>query len=396
MLLPDYLFHVADKAVELWERINVYAVKEIARRVADAQDHMTGTVEWQKYKIEQSGMTAEAVRKAVQKINGYSDAEVRRIFEEAVVKSHINDADIYEKAGIKPAPFGTAQARKNLQVYYEQTRGELNNFTRTAVGTAQKAYINACDSAFLVIQSGLESPSTAIRKAIDDAAKEGLRVTYPGGHTDTVEVAVRRAVTTGVNRAALQMTVDECEREGTNFVIVSSHLGARVSDTNPIANHAGWQGQIYRLKDRRAGFWGALEKFSDWMHGTAKYPLLRDATGFPDDPLGLGGYNCRHSMYPYIPGVTQNHMTQFDSEENRRVYKASQEQRAMERRMRETKRRYHAAEAARAVTGGQTAQELDNDATNLKRLFERQYRAYSEYCRENGLAEQMDRTYIAK
>ena len=89
-------------------------------------------------------------------------------------------------------------------------------------------------------------------------------------------------------------------------------------------------------------------------------------------------------------------MTQFDSEENRRVYKASQEQRAMERRMRETKRRYHAAEAARAVTGGQTAQELDNDATNLKRLFERQYRAYSEYCRENGLAEQMDRTYIAK
>ena len=132
------------------------------------------------------------------------------------------------------------------------------------------------------------------------------------------------------------------------------------------------------------------------MHGTAKYPLLRDATGFPDDPLGLGGYNCRHSMYPYIPGVTQNHMTQFDSEENRRVYKASQEQRAMERRMRETKRRYHAAEAARAVTGGQTAQELDNDATNLKRLFERQYRAYSEYCRENGLAEQMDRTYIAK
>ena len=39
---------------------------------------------------------------------------------------------------------------------------------------------------------------------------------------------------------------------------------------------------------------------------------------------------------------------------------------------------------------------LDNDAINFKRLFERQYRAYSEYCRENGLAEQMDRTYIAK
>lgn len=395
MLLPDILAHAADKAIELWESLNLYAVKDISRRITDAGQHMTATAEWQEYKMRQAGMARDDIQRAVKKLNGLSDKEVKKLFEEMATKSHNADADLYKEAGIKSVPFNTSQARRNLQVYYEQTNGELRNFTQTAANEAQTIFINACDGAFLAVQNGLESYSSAIRKAIDDAARAGLYVSYPSGRRDTVEVAVRRAVMTGVNRAALQMTIDECEEYGTNFVIVSSHLGARVSDTNPVANHAGWQGGIYRINDYEEGFRGKLQKFGSKLQDR-DYPLLREATGYPDDPLGLGGYNCRHSMYPYIPGVSENHMKQFDEDKNREAYENSQKQRTMEREMRKTKRRLTGMqEAQKEATEDALKSVLSDKADELSKRFKDQRKAYSDFCKEHNLTPQMERTYLA-
>lgn len=395
MLTPGFLYHVADKAVALWEKFNVWAIRDICRRIADAGGHMTATAEWQIYKMEQAGMARDDIKRGMKKLLKASDEEVARIFEEAAVVSHGNDADIFAKAGVRSVPFSPSAARKAMQSYYEQTNGELHNFTRTTANASQQIYIQACDDAFMKTRSGLVSRTQAIREAIDKAAEEGLYVTYPSGHRDTVEVAVRRAVTTGTNQAALRLTADECERQGTNFVIVSSHLGARVSDKNPIANHAGWQGKVYRLKERKKGFWGALDAFKDRVK-KQNYPLLKDATGWPDDPLGLGGYNCRHSMYPYIPGITQNHMQQFDEEENKEAYENSQKQRAMERAMRKTKRVIEGENAAAgATTDPQLAKELRQSARDHQKEFEAQKKAYDKFCKDKGLNPNMERTYTA-
>lgn len=384
MLTPDFLWHAADKVVEIWEKFNVWAILDICRRIMDAGGHMTASAEWQIYKMEQSGMARDDIMKAMRRVTKLSEEEVQRIFEEAAVESHGNDADIFAEAGAQTEPLNTKAARDAMQTFYEQTNGELSNFTRTTANAAQRIYIEACDNAFLKVRSGLMSQDQAIREAIEAAAADGLYVTYPSGHRDTVEVAVRRAVTTGVNRAALQLTIDECERQGTNYVIVSSHLGARVHDTNPIANHAGWQGQVYMIKPRQRGFWGALGKFADIIRHQ-NYPLLREATGYPDDPLGLGGYNCRHSMYPYIPGITKNHMTQYDSEENRKAYELSQEQRKREREIRRTKRELEGAKLC-----GDTEK-----ARELQARLKRQQADYRDFCSRNGLQENFERTYTA-
>ena len=393
-LLPGFLFHAADPAVELWENLNVYAVKDISRRIADAQNHMTASAEWEIYKLQQAGMTREAIQKATQKLLGVSDEEVKNIFEEAVMTSHGTDADMYAAAGVQPEPFNTELARKQLQVYYEQTNGEMRNFTLTTADQAQQTYINACDGAFMAIQSGVVSPEEAIRQAIDDVASDGLYVTYPSGHKDTIEVAVRRAVQTGVNRASLQYTMDECDRMGTNYVLVSSHLGARVSDTNPIANHFGWQGKVYKLHPGRPGFIGKLQRFWEKMR-RRDYPLLKDATGWPDDPLGLGGYNCRHSAYPYIPGVTENHMRQYDEKENRDTYDASQKQRAMERRMRKAKRVIEGEKSALNSATPETAEVLRESLREHENAFQDQLKEYKKFCEEKKLAPMMKRTYTA-
>lgn len=396
MLFPNFLSHVADKAVTLWERLNIFAARDMARRIADAENHMTASADWQKYKLEQAGQSAEEIQKEIRKTLPLSEKAVKEIFEEATLNSFANDAKVFEEAGITPPPFNGEEGQKLLQALYEQTNGELYNFTRTTAEQSQRIFIMACDDALMRVRSGLQSKEQAVEQAIEKAAAGGLYVQYPSGHKDTVEVAVRRAVTTGVNQASLRLCVDECDRMGTNYVIVSSHLGARVGNT-PHANHAGWQGGVYRLKDREKGFWGMFEHLTDELRGR-NYPLLPEATGYPDDPLGLGGYNCRHNMMPYFPGISENHMKQYGEEENKEAYENSQEQRAMERKMRERRR---TMEGLRAALKSEDAseelkEELRKSLKNEKTEYKKQKDQYDEFCEDHKLTLQLNRTYVAK
>lgn len=381
MLLPNYLQHVADTVVALWEQLNLFAVKDIARRITDAGDHMTASADWQKYKMEQAGQTAAEIRKEVKRITNLSDADVKKIFEESMLTSYENDSKVFEAAGAKPQPFNTKEAQKLLKALYDQTNGELHNFTRTMPNASQQIYIKACDDALMRVSSGLQSKEQAIQEAIEKAAADGLYITYPSGHRDTVEVAVRRAVTTGVNQASLKMCVNECETVGTNYVIVSSHLGARTGDTQH-GNHAGWQGQVYRLKDRQKGFWGMFEHLADMAKGR-DYPLLEEATGYPTDPTGLGGYNCRHNMMPFFPGVSENHMKQYGAEENAEAYENSQKQRAKERDLRKRRRVIEADKAAGI------------DCKEEQAAYKEKLDEYNDFCKKNGLTPALERTHIA-
>jgi len=395
MLTPDYLYHVADAVVDLWEQLNLIAIHDICRRIADAENHMTASAEWQIYKMQQSGMTLTKIQQAAARILKLSEKKVAEIFEEAAVTSHNNDADAFREAGINPSPFGTDQAKKNLQTFYEQTNGELRNFTRTTAAQSQAIYTTACDEAFMVIRNGIKSPSLAIRDAIDKTAAAGLYVLYPSGHRDTVETAVRRAVLTGTNQASLRLCIDECERTGTNFVRVSEHLGARVSDSDPQGNHAGWQGKIYRIWADKPDYWGPSAAMAE-ITGPLSYPLLSEATGYPDNPLGLGGYNCRHSMTPAMPGITPDRPSKIDLAENREVFEASQQQRAMEREMRKTRRIIEGLKAGIKGANEETRKALEDDLTSKEKVYQKQREAYEAFCKAKGLTPDYERVYVGK
>lgn len=56
-------------------------------------------------------------------------------------------------------------------------------------------------SGVLQIQSGAISYNQAIRRGVKELADSGLKtVNYESGHVDSVDIAVRRAVMTGVNQ----------------------------------------------------------------------------------------------------------------------------------------------------------------------------------------------------
>ena len=174
----------------------------------------------------------------------------------------------------------------------------------------------------------------------------------------SLEGTVRRDTLTAVNKLANKSSETLCKELGAEYVEISSHLGARTHPTNPIANHAGWQGKVFKIDG------------SD-----KKYPNLKESTGYPDDILGLGGVNCRHRMFPFFPGISTPNPVRFNEEENRRVYELTQKQRAMERRMRQLKKEQA---AAKEIGDKETVKKLN------KKISE-QSTKIDEFCKKNGL-----------
>ena len=113
-----------------------------------------------------------------------------------------------------------------------------------------RAYENALDSALLQVQSGAISYNQAIAGAVRQLADSGLKtVSYESGHVDSVDVAVRRAVMTGVNQLNQKYREQSMDYLETDLVEVTAHLGARNTD-GPMGweNHAKWQGKVYQWR----------------------------------------------------------------------------------------------------------------------------------------------------
>ena len=56
------------------------------------------------------------------------------------------------------------------------------------------------------------------------------------------------------------------------------------------------------------------------------------------EPAGLFGINCGHYPIPFVPGFSRIRQPQQDAKENEEAYQQSQQQRYLERRLREEKR----------------------------------------------------------
>ena len=124
----------------------------------------------------------------------------------------------------------------------------------------------------------------------------------------------------------------------------------------------------------------------------SQFDNLLDATGYPENPLGLCGYNCRHSFTPFLPGVSRNNNKPIDTEANRRAYELSQTQRALERRIRAQKRKctalHTAVKSCEDPAGKAKLQE--KYAQSAKRLQD-QNAAYTKFCTDNDLKLYHDR-----
>lgn len=384
MLDGSYLWDIPDSVVDLWEELEDWAIEDIIERILMTdKKNQTKTGATAAYRFDllnRLGMDMKNVYTQLSEYTKKSEKELKDIFIDAGAKCLENDNMVYLQHGIKDALTGSNQwVRQLMESMYQKTCGEMRNFTGTFAKGYQKTVLELMDRAYIETITGMKSHAEAVADVIDDLGRIGITsVEYDKGHRDMVETAVRRAVLTGVNRTAMQISLENAKRLGADYVVISSHLGARVSE-DKIANHAGWQGKIYKIEgcDKTA-------------------PNLREETGYPDNPLGLGGYNCRHNIFPYFPG-DPNPFEQFNKTENEKAYRLSQQQRAKERAIRKSKRQLLAlSKGMEAAPDEATKAALQEKYDKASFLYAKRNKAYNKFCEDNDLKPKAERLKIAK
>lgn len=382
MLTPPYLLHATEPAEEIAEQLHIDILNRIIERIVirfhRGDDYiLTAVDKWQIETLQEAGFLLEDIQKEIAKATGYMQSEIAEAMEDAGVTALEYDDKIYRDAGLDPVPLVQSPYMiQTMQRDFEATLGEWTNFTRTTAEASQQAFIRACDKAYNLAMSGAVSPSQAVREALDTLISDGVYVEYPSGHRDTIETATARAVRAGISQASANITDARMDEMNWDIILVSSHLGARVTGKGDYTDHSQWQGKFYSKsgKDKR-------------------FPPY-EACG-PGKVQGIHGAGCRHS---HGPGDGEhNPFEQYDSEENKKQYELEQRQRTLERRIRDTKREtMNWKTAMDSATDDAQRAKIEKKYQRKAALLQKQNAAYNEYCEANGLKKRSDRISIAK
>ena len=387
MLDPDYLLHITEGAEDIAETLHRDILDRIIKRIMHRLDRgdnyiLTAQDKWQIQTLTDAGYLLEDIQEAIAAATELMQAEVAEAMEDAGVRAVEYDSKIYEAAGLSPAPLEQSPVLIRIaQRNYEATMGEFVNLTHTYAQAASASYVAACDKAYNLVLSGSASYSQAVKEALADIVNDGVTVEYKNAEgkvirTDTIETATMRAVRTGVSQAAAEITDARMEEMGWDTVLVSSHLGARVTGKGDFTDHASWQGKFYSKsgKDKR------FPPYSVCGQGNVQ---------------GIHGANCRHT---HGPGDGEhNPFDQYDSEENRKAYEQQQRQRTLENRIRKSKRSVLTAQTARdSATDDATRAAFDREFQRKSAVLQRQNAEYNKLCADNNLRKRDERVAIAQ
>lgn len=377
MLTPKYLANAPNNITVLFDELEESIIRDISRRVAKT-GKLTNTAAWQLYRLQEMGIGFDSIESKIARTLKRSQKEVEKLITDATLDSLRSDDEVYEAAGFNPAPPEESQyIRDYIAAIVRQTQGELKNFTRsmgfkTATGFSPLAqyYQHALDLAHMKVMSGAFDYQTAIRQAVKELADSGIYcVDYMSGRTNHADVAVRRAVLTGIHKTTGELAVMRADEFGVTTMEITAHAGAR-------PDHATWQGQIVDRSGRDKRF------------------LTLDDIGYGTG-AGFKGWNCRHDWAPFIPDIsvrtyTDKQLKNLDPPpveiggKTYSYYDATRKQRRMETAIRKTKRELIATDGAG----------LKDDFTAASIKLRRQREAYKEFCRVAGLRAKNERAGV--
>ena len=264
-----------------------------------------------------------------------------------------------------------------MDAFKKQTRLALKNITQTTgfkgtdLGTVGvlNAFQREMDLAVLKVATGTFSYTQATNDCIKSLARSGLRtIDYASGRSYNLDTGARMIVRTSISQLAGKVTEANMEATGQELVYVDAHDGAR-------PEHALWQGKVYTYSGEPSH----------------KYPDFFDATGYGDVD-GLKGVNCTHNFYPYwegssvIPEFHESEPKEINGKEYN-MYEATQEQRKMERQIRELKREKQAQ-----IDSGKPDKDVVDKLTGKISQKSKEYREFSSAA---GLRAKPDRLKVS-
>lgn len=400
---PELLDALPEELAELFRGLEITLLEEICSRLKLSGNLNEVTVQDIRA-LRSHGIDLKEIEKAIRETTGISKKKLEQLLDDVVERNQAYYTELIDIADVT-APERLVDVEDTWAIY-EQTKQTLTNLTqsmgflvdngRTMLKPA-KAYQWALDIAEMQIQSGAISYNQAVATAVKQLADSGLCVVYDkagnpiknmvgyeSGHKDQLDVAVRRAVMSGVNQINQKYREQSMDYLETDLVETSAHLGARnIDGPNGWENHEAWQGKIYRWKEKQ-------------KTSTGEYPDFEETCGY-GSVTGIGGANCRHSFYGFVEGAmertytdeqlesmkAENHKFKFEGKEYD-GYTATQKQREIERTIRKLKREQAAFKAAGMTENEQSV------SVSILRLKKK----YTEFSKKAGLPEQKERMKV--
>lgn len=341
---------------------------------------ITSAADWQLQRFMILGHSTEEVEAIIRQATGGDWADTFKLYDEVIEREYVRSRSMYEQINAHFVPYEqNYELQQITNALIQQSGDDLFNISRSMgfmvdMGGGRKVftplseiYNGYLDNAITMMASGAFDYNTMIRKVVGEMTASGLRtVDYASGHSNRVDVAVRRALLTGMGQLTGHISDMNGQKLGTDKFEVDWHPGAR-------PDHAVWQGRV----------WSRQQLVEVCGLGTG---------------AGLHGWNCRHDYYPFLEGISvRNYSDRWLEEMNRKearkipfrgkaynMYEATQKQRRMETAMRAQR------EKAQLLQQGGADPE---DITIARCKYQAMLDEYKEFSKKFGLPEQRERIY---
>lgn len=392
------LMELSQPLADIYMAMEEDLMVEIARRIA-VSGEVIPTSEWRLKKLAEAGALN---KKTIEIIAKYTGLQAETLTEtiKAAAYGAIKDLEpafqkVAEQGIISSAAVPASETTKRVvKNFRSQAASDLNLVNTVMQYKSREAYkalvnktyktvqavenaknrqelLNVLGKHTLSVVTGGESRQAAVRKCIEEFSEKGIPAFVDkAGREWSPEAYINMDIKTTVSNTARTAQEARFDEYGIDLIQVSSHNGARPKCAKD-------QGKLYSRSNKSGtaydGDGNPIEFF----------PFSQTSFGKPD---GLFGINCHHKEYAFISGVNFQRYFPYDEEENAAQYKKIQNQRRLERRVRETKRNIAMLKEVGDTEGVKLA----------KKTLAQRNKAYNDYCAENNLKPHSDRLAVVK
>lgn len=337
MLSPEFLQNISQDLVELYVAMETDLMINIARKLKLGKDMFIPTLEenprlvneWQLERLKQIGGLTQENAKIIAKYSGVSEKIVNTIFEQALEKGTKEDEVLINK-GIKAGVLNeVAPINESLRVIFaleqakKTTLTTLNQVNKSILANAGREYVNIVNKVTTKVLSGTQTVKTAMQQAVRELANNGITgFTARNGAKWSSEAYVSMVTNANIKNTINEVQEARIQEAGGDYIEINSYVGARPKCAQD-------QGQVYSLS-------GNTKPIKD-INGKVIYPKPWSSSTY-GEPDGILGINCGHQRFIFIPEISEFKREKIPQAENKKEYKEKQQQRYLERQIRNAKR----------------------------------------------------------
>lgn len=345
---PRYIEELSWRMGEVYAAVVDQILINLARhfRYMKPGELPTGSFAYQAKKLAEMGQVNRETEQIILNMLGDADGVLRALLEESILNGLKDAEPALRKAaekgflpgGVNTPPVLDPGQMQAFKAYYKQSADKLNLVNTVMLESTGWAYqatvsdiVNRMNNAQGILNkatgevvTGVESWNQAIRRGVQDMVKNGITgFVDHGGHKWSPEAYVAMDVRTTMANTARAAVDERMDAYGADLYQMSWHNAAR-----PLC--FPWQGKVFS----RSGNAGEIED-GEGNTVTVHTEDEPESFGYGGGPFGV---NCGHYKIPFFPGFSRIRQPMQDEEENEKAYAESQQQRALERKLREEKR----------------------------------------------------------